>query len=140
MAGPDPIGADRRARQSTRRLPDDAACAICGERNPAILKLVEASILERHEPGGRNNGREPSVVLCRNHHGIETMRQLAVGVDLADGFERSWLEKFVSVLLGIGAFLKSAGDALIDGARRLQTFLELLDAHFPAWRTLPGMH
>jgi hypothetical protein len=96
-------------------------------------------MLERHEPGGRANGLEPSVVLCLNHHRIETMRQLAVGVDLRGDADRSWLEKFVSVLLGIGTFLKSAGEALIDGARRLETFLELLDRHFPAWRTLPGM-
>ena len=67
------------------------------------------------------------------------MRQLAVGVDLVGDPDRSWLEKFVSVLLGIGAFLKSAGEALIDGARQLQALLELLDRHFPAWRTLPGM-
>jgi hypothetical protein len=139
MGRPDPIGADRRARHAARRFPADAACAVCGVRDPQILKSVGGSILEQHEPGGRKNHVEPRVVLCRNHHHIETMRQLAVGVDLAGDPDGTWLEKFVSVLLGIGAFLKSSGEALIDGARRLQTFLELLDRHFPAWRTLPAM-
>jgi hypothetical protein len=140
MSRPDPIGADRRARQVARRLPADAACAVCGERNPQVLTGVGRSILERHEPGGRKNHLEPRVVLCLNHHRIETMRQLAAGVDLEGDPERVWLEKLGPILLGIGLFLKTAGETLIEHARRLETFLELLDRHFPAWRTLPGMH
>ena len=55
MSRPDPIGADRRARQAGRRLPADAACAICGVRDPQILRACRGSMLEQHEPGGRKN-------------------------------------------------------------------------------------
>ncbi len=139
MRRPDPIGADRRAEHTARGLAADAACVICGERNPQILTEVGGSILEQHEPGGRANHLHPHAVLCLNHHRIETTRQLAAGVDLEGASDRSWLEKLVSVLLGIGLFLKSAGETLIDHARQLGILLELLDRHFPAWRTLPGI-
>src|SRR4051812_8907301 len=106
MSRPDPIGADRRAAEAARRLPADAACALCGERNPEVLTRVGRSLLEQHEPGGRSNHREPRVVLCLNHHRIETTRQLAAGVSLESDEQRSRLEKMVSIVLGIGLFLK----------------------------------
>jgi hypothetical protein len=137
---PDPLGtATRRAKQA-RRLPPDAACAICGETEPTTLIAVKRrkSPLEEHHAMGRHNEPEVVVVLCRNHHAKATDAQYAVG-SLPDRPAPSPLERLPLALKSLGSFFELLAKSCYFWAGVLTAVIAALEAGVPGWRHLPGM-
>src|SRR4051812_12587749 len=69
---PDPIAADRRRQRIRSKLPPGAACAECGLTEPDALILTPTHLLEDHHVLGRLAAPDATVVLCRNHHALQT--------------------------------------------------------------------
>ena len=137
MTDPDPIGADKRRARRSRPLPPDAACVYCGEQNPLLLRPVKRGVLEPHHPAGESNDPDLVVVLCLTHHQLNTMGQLAAGVDLERNHERTVLDRLVSLLRGLAVFFASLATSLVGWADRLAALIQVFDAQWPAWRALP---
>jgi hypothetical protein len=136
MRDPDPIGNDVRRSHRGRGLPKDAACVYCGEQNLEALRLVKASLLQGHHPGGKANDPELVAALCLNCHEIEKLRQPGMGVELHRDPDRSMPEKLVSVLRGLALFCELLAGRLVGWADRLAAFVVALDGNYPAWRDL----
>ncbi len=88
---PNPISSDARRVRRARRLPPDAACALCGEQQPRGpgLRKVPRWLLEGHHAAVESNDEFLIVVLCLNCHARATALQHDVGVlvpDQADTF------------------------------------------------------
>lgn len=137
MADPDPIGADVRRAKSKRALPQEAACAYCGERNPKALTKVKAGVLQRHHVGGEANDPELEVVLCLNCHQLNTIAQMDFGVEFSRNNRDLMPERLVSMLRGLAAFFALLARRLVSWADGLAALIVALDGHFPAWRALP---
>jgi len=97
----DPIGDDLRKQRRRRRLGRDAACVVCGETNPEVLRRLPRSLLERHHLAGRANDAELTAVVCLNHHAILSEAQRDSGVDLASDPDRRPAELTVGLLRGL---------------------------------------
>lgn len=136
MRDPDPIGNDVRHTQRARKLPKDAACVLCGEQNPEVLQLVNASLLQLHHVGAKANDRELEVPLCLNCHEIEKLRQPGMGIDRNIDPARAMPEKLVSVLRGLALFCELLARRLMSWADRLAALVVELDGNCPAWREL----
>jgi hypothetical protein len=136
MRDPDPIGNDVRRARRRRQLPPDAACVLCGDQNPEVLQLIDASLLERHHVGGKANDQDLEVPLCLNCHEVEKLRQPGMGIELSHDRGRSMPEKLVSVLRGLALFCELLARRLISWADRLAAFVVELDGNCPAWREL----
>lgn len=135
----DPMGNDLRRERRARVLPRDAACVMCGETNPEILMQAEApSVLELHHLAGKANDPDLLVVLCLNHHRVQTARQPGYGVELSRDPQRTSIEKLVSMLRSLGLFLVELGKAMVAKADDLAAHVAGLDAHYPAWRAMPS--
>jgi hypothetical protein len=126
---PDPMDALLRRERMVRKLPTDAACAICGE--------TDAVLLETHHIAGAANDADSVVVLCLNHHRQQTVDQRAAGIDLDSRQSRALLDRVVSWLRGLGLFFASLALGCRQMADSLAALAEGLDANYPAWRTLP---
>jgi hypothetical protein len=125
---PDPLDALLRRERKARRLPPDAACVICGESNPLLLEV--------HHVAGFANDPEMVVVLCLNHHRLQSADQRGAGIDLNVRHERSLPERVVAWLRGVALFLAALAVACREMADRLAAFSERLDANYPGWREL----
>lgn len=125
----DPLDALLRRGRKARRLPQDAACAICGETNPLLLEV--------HHVAGFANDPEMVVVLCLNHHRAQSADQRAAGIDLDSGQDRTLLEQVVAWLRGLALFFAALAIACRDMADRLAALTAQLDANYPRWRELP---
>jgi hypothetical protein len=132
---PSEAASRRRKAQRSRRLPPNACCALCGERNPEMLKAVSRTILQAHHFVGRENDGKATVVLCLNHHAIVTAKQ----VDLNASFGKpvSLLDKAVSMLRSLAALFYSIADVLMDLAAQLAALLRALTENHPSWSQLP---
>lgn len=137
MADPDPIRGDVQRSRGKRGLSPDAACTFCGESNPAVLRVVKAGVLQRHHPGGRFNDPDLDVVLCLNHHHLNTLGQGSAGVELRRDPERSMPERLEAVLRGLAVYFELLARQLMDWADRLAAFVASLDGSYPGWRALP---
>ena len=136
---PDPIGSATRAVRRRRRLPSDAACALCGEINSVILTSEpHTRLLEEHHVAGRDNDEELVVVLCLNHHATITVDQLDVGVFTSQPAS-SALEKVVLAMNSLALFFEELARAFYRWAELLAQTVFTLDQYVPEWRTLPGM-
>ena len=121
MGDPDPLGVDLLRNRATRRLPADAACVLCGERDREVLgkrpaSSVQASVLELHHVGGRANDPDMTVVLCLNCHRRMSDRMPLYGVDLGPDPNRSTAERLVRVLRGLAVFFEHLARGLIERA------------------------
>jgi len=137
---PDPIANDLRKERRSRRLPPDAACALCGETDIAVLAThkVPRRLLELHHACGQWNDDEVVVVLCRNCHAKVTAEQLDVGA-LETGPRASRVEAIKLALVSLGTFFNLLAAACFRWSAQLAQMIGVLDDELPAWRTLPGM-
>ena len=134
----DPIGNDRRRSRQARRLPPDAACALCGETQVATLRLGDRSLLEGHHVAGEANDRALLVVLCLNCHTKATSGQLDAGRSrqarppvASNGWSLPY-GRWVP-------FSNCWPNACYRWAAQLAQVVVVLDEYLPTWRTLPGM-
>ncbi len=137
---PDPIGTSARRQRQLRRLPADAACALCGETEPSTLSLVKRpkSLLELHHAAGQHNDPETVIVLCRNCHWKATIAQLDVGA-LPPGAEPSLLERIALGLRSLGSFFELLAKSCYFWAAGILAAVACLDVHAAGWRLFPGM-
>ena len=136
---PDPIGSATRAVHRRRRLPPDAACALCGEINPVILTSEpHTHLLEEHHVAGRDNDEELDVVLCLNCHTKLSAGQHDVGVYTATPAPTA-LERLILAMRSLGLFCEALAEACYRWAEHLAQTVSALDQYIPQWRTLPGM-
>ncbi len=137
---PDPIGREGRRNRQARRLPPEAACALCGETEIAVLKQYEVkrSLLEGHHACGQAN--EPTVisVLCPTCHAKATALQLDVGA-IPSGTRASHLEAMELAFRSLGTFFELLAAAFYRFAESLKQAIASLEEHAPGWRTWPGM-
>lgn len=125
----DPMNALIRRERAIRRLPSGAACVQCGETNPLLLEV--------HHVAGIANAPDESVVLCLNHHRLQSADQRAVGVDLDSRHDRTLLDRAVAWLRGLALLFSDLSSSCREMADRLAMFARALDANFKAWRTMP---
>jgi hypothetical protein len=140
---PDPIQNEVRRRRKARPLPPDAACALCGETDPAALRKTTVrrstlQLLQAHHPLGEANDQEVEVVLCRNCHAKATAAQQDAGA-LPAGRAPTCLERFVLAMRSLAAFFRQLADSFQRWADQVADVVRSLDEHLPSWRGLPGI-
>ncbi|MGO8872374.1 MAG: hypothetical protein ACLQPH_13420 [Acidimicrobiales bacterium] len=137
---PNPIASDARRVRRTRRLPEDAACALCGEQHIETLawRKVHRTVLEGHHAAVESNDEFLIVVLCLNCHARATALQQDVGV-LIPGQADTFLERLDRATRSLGSFFELLAQTFYGWADKLAQVVGLLDQHCPAWRTIPGM-
>ncbi len=133
------------ARSATRRrqVPEDAACVLCGERDPLVLTpetspttaAAARRLLEAHHVAGRAHEPDMTVWLCRNDHAKLTEVMRAGGVSMQP--QANILERLIAVLTGVGRFLVALGETCLRWAAALARLLMGLDAAHPGWRAMP---
>jgi hypothetical protein len=135
---PDPIASDARKVRRSRRLPPDAACALCGERNPEPLawRRVHRSLLEGHHAAVESNDEMLLVVLCLNCHARATALQQDVGV-LTPEPNITAIERVARSLQSLATFFELLAQSLYRYAAELMAGVAGLDREYPGWRTLP---
>jgi hypothetical protein len=136
-AQPDPIGADRRSARRRRKLPPDAVCVFCLETNPTVLRVAPRGLLEGHHVLGEVNDPTLIVVLCLTCHRLATEAQLAGGVVLERGAERTFPDLLESALRALAGFFRLVADAFDRWADQLGALIGALDDTCPGWRQLP---
>jgi hypothetical protein len=134
---PDPIGNDLRRERGRRRLPEGAACVVCGETDPVALLKLRRSVLALHHPGGEANDPNLTVVLCLTHHRIQSSDQPGAGVELERNSRRAEIEKHISMLRGLALLFHTLALSMGAWADKLAAHVEDLDANYPGWRD-PG--
>ncbi len=125
----DPMDALIRRERKVRKLPPNAACVFCGETNPIVLEV--------HHLAGVANEPDKTSVLCLNHHRTQSARQRGAGIELNSEGERMLPDRLIAWLRGLGLLFTGLAGSCIEMADRLATFSLGLDAHCPAWRTMP---
>ena len=135
---PDPVASASRDARRKRRLPPDAACAICGETNPGLLRVSRGHLLEEDHVAGRDNDAQLVVVLCLNHHAVHSIDQLDAGVLTAEPMPTA-IERIVLALQSVGLFFEEMAKACYRWAASLSQMVLVLDENVPGWRLLPGM-
>lgn len=116
----DPIGRDLTKSRAKRRLPAEAHCVLCLERDPEVLGLrPDPSVLEVHHIAGAANDPQLTVVLCLNCHQRMSARMPAYGVELDRSQKRSTAEKVVSLLRGLAVFFELLAKSLMAWAGKL---------------------
>ncbi len=135
---PDPIATDARRVRRTRRLPPDAACALCGQCQPETLawRKVHRSLLEGHHAAVESNDELLIVVLCLNCHVKATALQQDIGV-LEPEPRNTSLERMARALQSLATFFELLAQSLYRWAADLTAAVAGLDREFPKWRTLP---
>jgi hypothetical protein len=113
MSGSDPIGADKRRARARRRIPPGVGCAVCGITDPRIL---------HGDHTGAHANDDVTVVLCLNHHHLDTLGQLALGVQFTADPARTDVQRLSSALRGQAAYYSQLAPALME-------FADMLDAH-----------
>jgi hypothetical protein len=133
----DPIASDLRTARAARRLPPDAACALCGEPDVRVLssRRRTRSILELHHALGRQNDLGAQVTLCLNCHARASNGQRDVGV-----FDRistaSDLDRLRSAMRSMASFYELQAKSCSRWAEQLSVLIARLDETYPEWRVL----
>ena len=140
---PDPILNEVRRARRARRLPADAACALCGETDPAALRMESMrrstlKLLQAHHPLGEANDEEVTVTLCLTCHAKATAAQLDVAA-LPSGRAPTYLERHVLGMRSLAAFFRQLADSFQRRADEGAGMVKSLDEHLPSWRRLPGI-
>jgi len=119
-----------------RVLGEDAACVLCGERNPEALKQRKKSIVEDNHIGGENNDKKLTEMLCLNCHRKVTELQRKYGVELCH-HPRNLVERMRNVLKGLAASRFAEAERLLDWEFQIEHLMRALDEKYPDWRKLP---
>jgi hypothetical protein len=136
---PDVVASTTRDQQRRRRLPEGAACIVCGESDPVLLTMKGVRrVLEANHVAGRDNDKKLIAPYCLNHHAIMTARQLDVGL-FEDGPAPTILERIERIFLSMGIFFEQLTEACFRWAAQITQVMAVLDAYVTGWRTLPGM-
>lgn len=88
---------------------------------------------ENHHPAGRANEKDLTAPLCKDCHSEQTRLQRVAEVDLSHS-EKPFLLKLQAFLKGVGIFLISLGEKLVELAKSLGAAVRFFDFYFPAWR------
>jgi len=136
------VNTEVRAARRNRRIPDGAACALCGETNRLLLlrasaERVKVVLLEFHHTAGAANDAVAGGWLCANHHRIATELQRHAGATLVHDGSRHQLERIEAMLRSTAAFLGQIVEALVRAADYLAAFIRAADRDLPTWRILP---
>jgi hypothetical protein len=132
-----PIANDRRRARRRQKLPDDAACALCGWKTPDALLRVGRNLLERDHVDGDANNPELVVLLCPNCHAVRTEAQRRLGVDLRHDDSRTVIERLEAAHRSRASFDRLRADSDLKSADRLAALTEALDRRYPGWRQVP---
>ena len=140
---PNPIQNEVRRARRVRRLAPGAACCLCGETEPAALRMetVRRStlrLLDAHHPLGEANDEELVLPLCLNCHAKATAAQQDAGA-LPAGRAPTSLERLVYAMRSLGAFFQQLADSFQRWASQVAGVVKSLDEHLPCWRELPGI-
>jgi hypothetical protein len=100
----------RRARRVRRLGSDRAACALCGETEPAVLNRASRRLIEFHHLAAWVNDPELGVFLCLTHHGLLT-ELMRAGIPLDRVAERSDMERLAAVLRGTALYADLQAEA-----------------------------
>lgn len=134
MAEKDPIGSDARRRRRGRRVPPEAACSICGVRNPEALIEAGLSLIEGHHVVGEANDAEIRAWVCRNHHAMLHERLRELGLDLERDASPNVLERIVGIFRALGAFFALLAEHLFGWAEDVAALVRRLDLDHTGWR------
>jgi hypothetical protein len=136
MTGPDPIGRDVRRERARRRLPPDAACLMCGQTDPEVLRRARRSLLERHHIAGAVNDPDLTATLCLNCHRRMSARLPSAGVTLDRSARLTRIERAVGRVHGLAVFLEQLARSLRAWALDLEETVVDLDREHPGWRSI----
>jgi hypothetical protein len=132
----DPLANDLRRARRSRKLGSDAACALCGITEPAVLDRTRR-LLEQHHALGQDIDPDLTVVLCRNCHALATARQHDTGVANSNTEPATTvLHRLDQALRSLASLLQLLADAFFRWASMLRALIVALDQHAPTWRTL----
>lgn len=120
----DPRLNDLRREVRRRKFGPDAACMLCGERDPVSF----------HHVAGRNNDEALEGPLCHNCHAKAHEGLRDADVTLDRGGNLSVPERIEAVIRSLATFLMLLGQCLWAWAERLRAFVRHLDEAVPAWR------
>ena len=135
---PDPIRADRRRARQSQRLPDDAACVLCGVSKLDTLTPAPITLVEEHHVIGRRASANVTVPLCRNCHAIQTAAQhdhQAIPPTGRYTHPDSVIERIARALRSLGLFAHELAHTLMTYAQNLFDIAVGLDESMPEWRT-----
>jgi hypothetical protein len=136
---PDPVSADRRRARRQVKLPQGAACVICGVTDHDIL-VVGRSIIEAEHPLGEEAAPDVWVPLCRNHHAAQTAAQhdhQALPPPGPRGRHLTVPETLERVLRALAVFAHALAHALVGFADQVRDLVAGLDQEYPNWRDQP---
>lgn len=134
---PDPISSDRRRARRRAKLPDDAACVLCGATDVDMLTMGQVLLLEEHHVLGRRAAPDVTVPLCKNHHAVQTGLQhdlRAIPTPGPSAQPDSLLDVIAKALTSLAAFVHDLAHALIRYATQLRSLGSQLDVALPSWR------
>ncbi len=134
MPEKDPIGGDARRRRRSRRVPPEAACSICGVRNPEALVEGGLSLIEGHHVVGEANDAGLRAWVCRNHHAMLHERLREVGVDLERDAAPNVLERIIGIFRALGAFFAALAEHLLGWAEEIAALVRRLDLDHVGWQ------
>jgi hypothetical protein len=122
-----------RRRKRRLRLPADAACLLCGQREIPALIPTPGRLIQAHHLLGWEIAPDVTVPLCQTCHAIATAQLQDAGVDMTS--PPSALERAIHVLRALAVAFESICHLLAQLIQDLAFFLEQLQARHPDWRT-----
>lgn len=132
----DPLQTEVRQQRRLERLGDNPRCLICGFGQAEALKeakgKVRQHVLEEHHVVGRKNDPDLTVILCLNHHRVETEKCRRAGVTL--DAPPTDLHRTLAQLRALSAFHASLGESCRTSAITIENHIDRLDQEYPAWR------
>jgi hypothetical protein len=133
----EPIDNELRMHRRITRLDPDSVCALCLERDIAVLnrRRVPRHLLEAHHVVLARHDESLWIVLCQNCHLKIHSVLRSVGVD-PKAKPSGFLDRLAVVLRALGSFFAQLARSLIDWGNHLDALIARLDIAFPAWREL----
>lgn len=128
MTTPNPAANDRRASRRQHKLGSNAACMICGERDPFAL------LLHGHHVGLKANDPVATGTVCLNHHAVAQERLRRIGIVEWGPVGDNFIERQAAMLRAEADFLRLLADSRDLAARKWEAFGRYLDDQGATWR------